>query len=127
MRILADESVDQPVIQQLRDDGFAVESIRELSPGITDDEVLTRANVLDAVLLTEDKDFGELVYRLGRVTRGVVLIRLEGHSPARRAEIVSNAFDSEGVHFPEAFTVVSSGLVRIRPSAQDESGSQPGE
>jgi predicted nuclease of predicted toxin-antitoxin system len=65
MMLLADESVDRPIVERQRQDGHNTVYVAELSPSVTDDEVLQEANNRDALLLTEDKDFGGLVYRLG--------------------------------------------------------------
>jgi predicted nuclease of predicted toxin-antitoxin system len=65
VNVVADEGVDGPVVQRLRDDGHDVIYVAELSPGVTDDDVLRHANDRDALLLTADKDFGELVVRQG--------------------------------------------------------------
>ncbi len=73
MMLLVDESVDRPIVERLRQDAHDCVYIAELSPSINDDQVLQEANIRNALLLTEDKDFGELVYRLGRVHGGVVL------------------------------------------------------
>ncbi len=64
MNLLADESVDRPIVEQLRQDGHDVLYVAEMEPGIPDDVVLQRANEHQALLVTEDKDFGELVYRV---------------------------------------------------------------
>src|SRR5262245_61172078 len=66
MMLLADESVDRMIVERLRADGHDTLYVAEMSPGITDDEILREASSRNALLLTEDKDFGELVYRLGR-------------------------------------------------------------
>jgi predicted nuclease of predicted toxin-antitoxin system len=66
MDIVADESVDYAIIQALREIGFTVYAILEKSPGITDSEVLALANKLSCLLLTEDKDFGELTHKLNK-------------------------------------------------------------
>lgn len=87
MNLLLDESVDAPVAQRLRTDGHAVTCVWELEPGIADNEVLARANRGKAVLVTADKDFGELVFRLGRVHNGVLLIRFAG--PGRKRKPIS--------------------------------------
>ncbi len=80
--------------------------------------MLDEANARSALLVTADKDFGELVYRLGRVHAGVVLIRLAGLSPAAKAEAVSQLFRDHATELPGAFCVIASGSVRIRrPSA----------
>jgi predicted nuclease of predicted toxin-antitoxin system len=78
MILLADESVDRPIVERLRQDAHDTMYVAELAPSISDDDVLKEANSQSALLLTEDKDFGELVYRLGRVHAGIVLIRLAG-------------------------------------------------
>src|SRR6266446_4856328 len=67
-----------------------------------------------SLLLTCDKDFGELVYRQRLTNSGVVLVRLEGLTAASKASIVSDAMMNHGSEMKEAFTVVSPGLLRIR-------------
>jgi predicted nuclease of predicted toxin-antitoxin system len=74
MNFLADEGIDKQIVDRLRQDGHSVVSIAEESPGITDDVILEMANQASAVLVTRDKDFGELVYRMSRVTQGVILV-----------------------------------------------------
>jgi len=124
-----DECVDQPVADRLRSDGHEVLCASEMAPGAPDEAVLSLANARDAVLITSDKDFGELVYRRNRVTRGVLLIRLAGLSPGAKAEVVSAAVRRHGVEMPWAFSVVSPGRAlvgtRLRPAA-NAAGSSPG-
>ncbi len=114
MNLLADEKVDHDVVERLRQDGHAVVSVAELSPSITDDEVLRQANEQSASLLTGDKDFGELVYRQGRVHAGVILLRLDGLSLDTKTNIVSEAIAKHGLEMTSAFSVISPGRVRIR-------------
>jgi predicted nuclease of predicted toxin-antitoxin system len=66
MHILVEALANKP---RLRNDGHDVLYVAEMSPGIDDEEVLGAANEHDALLPTADKDFGELVFRLGRVSR----------------------------------------------------------
>lgn len=72
-------------MDRLRNEGHAVIYVAEMEPGITDDSVLNAANKESAVLVAADKDFGEIVFRQGRSSSGVVLIRLAGISPDARA------------------------------------------
>jgi len=74
-------------VERLRDDGHTVLYVLEMEPSISDDEVIRRANQEFALLLTADKDFGELVFRQRRIVYGVVLIRLAGLSPQGKAEV----------------------------------------
>jgi predicted nuclease of predicted toxin-antitoxin system len=114
MNFLADERVDQPIVDPLRQDGHIVLAVVELEPSIPDNVVLARANEAEALLLTADKDFGELVFRQRRVTTGVVLIRLAGLSPETKAAIVSAVMRNYETELANAFTVINPGTVRIR-------------
>lgn len=114
MILQADESVAGAIIERLRTDGHTLVAISEVLPGSVDTQVLGEADRTQAVLLTEDKDFGELVYRHGASLSGVVLIRLAGLSRAVRAALVSEVFKAHGAEFVGAFTVITPGGIRIR-------------
>lgn len=114
MRFVADESVDYPIIQTLRRAGHDVQAIVEIAPGTSDDEVLNLANREHAPLITADKDFGELVHRLGQANHGVILIRLAGQSPSAKAELVKRVFEDRHAELDRAFTVITAHSVRIR-------------
>lgn len=90
--------------------------IAEFAPSIDDETVLHQANLNRALLLTEDKDFGELVFRQGLVHMGVVLIRLSGLSLSAKVTNVSTALANHENELLEAFSVISPGRVRIRRS-----------
>lgn len=91
-----------------------MEYVAEIDSGITDDEVLEMANRKAVLLLTADKDFGELVFRQQRITNGVILIRLAGFSPARKAEIVASSINKHISELFHSFTVINKGAIRIR-------------
>lgn len=114
MNLLADESVDRQIVERLRQDGHCVVYIAEMAPGVPDDVVLERANQQNAVLLTSDKDFGELVYRQGRIHAGVVLLRLAGLSQEAKASLVSVVLREREPKIQDSFAVVSPGTIRIR-------------
>jgi len=93
MKILADESVDKQIVEQLRKDGHEVDYVAESTPGISDPEVLNRANELNALLVTADKDFGELVFQqLWASSTGIVLLRLSGMSAEMKAQLFPRRF-----------------------------------
>ena len=116
MNLLADEGVDKHIVERLRIDGHDVLYVAEMEPGITDDVVLQKANEHGAVLVTEDKDFGELVYRQQLVHLGVILLRLMGLTSLTKVGVVSRVFEEHGEEMPNAFTVISPGVLRIRKS-----------
>jgi predicted nuclease of predicted toxin-antitoxin system len=114
MKLVADEGVDGHIVARLRQDGHDVLYIAEKEPSISDDIVLSHANAQGALLLTEDKDFGELVFRQGLVHTGIVLIRLAGLSSEMKAATVSAVFRDHAAELSDAFSVISPGMVRIR-------------
>jgi len=114
VKIPADEGVDCPIVARLRQSGHQVWYIAEMEPGVSDETVLDLANREGAMLLTADKDFGELVFRQERMTGGIILIRLAGIPPVRKADIVASALEAHGGEMGQAFTVITPGAMRIR-------------
>ncbi len=114
MTFVADESVDQQIVAHLRSEGHVVLYIVETGPGASDTDVLKLAKSKGAILLTADKDFGEIVFRQRQVTEGVIFIRLAGQSQKRKAEMVSSAVKRHGEELSNAFTVITPGGIRIR-------------
>ena len=75
MLFLADESCDFAVVRALRGAGHDVLAVADVSPRTDDEQVLELARQEQRILLTEDKDFGRLVYADQQATGGVILIR----------------------------------------------------
>lgn len=114
MKFLADENIDQQVVQTLRDRGHEVLYVAEMERGVDDDFLSDLANKEEAILITADKDFGEIVFRQERVLYGVVLLRLSGISPSGKSSIVAAAVEDHASELPRAFTVLSPETIRIR-------------
>ena len=115
MRLIADEGVEAGIVVRLRAEGHDVVYVAELAPGLDDDTVLASAVADERLLLTADKDFGDLVFRLGRIAHGVLLLRLAGLSQVAKAETVALALREHGEEIRSGFAVVTPGLVRVRP------------
>ena len=93
MRFLADESCDFSVVRALRAAGYEVSAVRDHAPGAPDETVIAMAAQENRVLLTEDKDFGQLVYAGSGRTQGVIVIRFPSSA---RAEVGSAVVDPVG-------------------------------
>ncbi|MDQ3714010.1 MAG: DUF5615 family PIN-like protein [Acidobacteriota bacterium] len=116
MKILADENIEREFIEALREADFDVVSVRESHIGIADDEILRIAEDENAVVLTYDTDFGELVFRYSLKSRGVILLRLRGLSLTERIDKTIVVIREHEDKLENAFTVVSGNQVRIRKS-----------
>ena len=114
MKLLADENIDLSVVARLREAGHVVLAVAEMEPSISDDVVLAKANAENAILMTEDKDFGELAFRQSLAHHGVILVRLAGLPGATKATALIHLFEEHGHELTGSFTVVSPGLLRIR-------------
>jgi predicted nuclease of predicted toxin-antitoxin system len=112
MNLLADESCAGPVVRALREAGHDVIAIAEVARGATDEQVLERAVNEKRVLITEDRDFGELVYARGRTSAGVILGRFPNRARRAKPATVVEAVAKLGLRLRDAFTVIEAGRVR---------------
>ena len=116
LSFVADENFDFAVVKQLRENGFFVLAIAESFFSIPDTQVLQISVDRNAVLLTEDKDFGELVHRLRMPHCGILLIRLLKISSQEKSRRVCEVIEKQGVQLINSFSVLSNEQLRIRPT-----------
>ena len=117
MRFLVDECIGPSVAKWLKDNGHQVYSVYDESRGLDDNSILKIAFEKNYILITNDSDFGELIFRQKRHTMGVILIRLAGLSTIEKAEIVVTAVKEHANTLSNAFTVITSKTIRIRKLA----------
>jgi len=113
VRFVADESCDFALVRALREAGHDVIAIAELSPQATDEYILEMSRQAARILITEDKDFGELVYAGTRETCGVILLRFPGDARAAMARALIDAVQSLADKLLSGFVVIEPGRIRI--------------
>lgn len=117
MRFLADESCDFTVVRALREAGHDVTAVAEINPGVDDQNVMALAHSESRILLTEDKDFGQLAYAGDQRTGGIVLIRYPSGSRTVLGQAVVDVVGELGDRLIGAFVVVEPGRARVsRPT-----------
>ncbi len=114
MKLVADESVEGPTVYALRAVGYEVLFIAETSPGIEDAEVLSIARREQSLLITADKDFGELVFRNREPHCGVLLVRSPEDDPNENAANAVSAVQQHGPELHNRFSVLAGRVLRIR-------------
>jgi predicted nuclease of predicted toxin-antitoxin system len=115
LRLIADENIPRVAVDALRSAGHDVVSIAEADAGLSDAEILVLASATDRVLVTFDRDFGELVYRAGRdASAGVVLCRFAQRSPDGTSRLLRDLISTHESALRGAFTVVSEAGFRRR-------------
>jgi predicted nuclease of predicted toxin-antitoxin system len=113
MRILANENFPEDAVVALRNAGHDVVWIRSEAPGSSDREVLRRAQTEDRVLVTFDKDFGELAFRAGLpASSGVVLFRISAPSSSHIARVAVSVLAGR-TDWPGHFSVVEDRRIRM--------------
>jgi predicted nuclease of predicted toxin-antitoxin system len=115
MPFLADENVSRLVIDRLRSGGHDVVSIAETRAGAPDKDILDAAEADGRILITEDRDFGELVIRQRLGVGGVVLLELDRLSNAREADTVAEIVSAQAERLVGNLIVIEPGRIRIRP------------
>ncbi len=114
LSFLADENVEMNIVDRLKSLGHTAVHASELSPGRPDAAVLQAASQAGQVLITNDKDFGELVFRKHHRSSGVILVWLPGRPPATKARLVAHAVQRYSEKLLGAFVVIGPRTIRVR-------------
>jgi predicted nuclease of predicted toxin-antitoxin system len=113
MRFLVDECTGTKVAEWLRSQGHEVFSVFDEARGLEDDEVIRKAYAEGWLLITNDKDFGEKVYRERRPHGGVIFMRLEDERAANKIKVLRRLLGAYAGRLAGAFVVVTDSRVRF--------------
>ena len=113
-KIIADENIDHRIIQKLQDKKYYIISVFESFRGITDREVLKLAEKEQAIILTEDKDFGEWIYSHHIKSTGVILLRYQFSDSDKIITALCAILEKYSFKLYAKFTVISKNKIRIR-------------
>jgi predicted nuclease of predicted toxin-antitoxin system len=113
MRFLVDECTGSKVARWLRDRGYEVFSVYDEARGISDDEVLQKALNENWILITNDKDFGDKIFREGNLHRGIIFLRLENERATNKINKLQLLLENYADRLPEQFVVVTENKVRF--------------
>ena len=113
LRFLADESCDFGVVKALRAEGYDVLALTEITARSVDSDVIAQASQEKRVLLTEDKDFGQLVFASQADSAGVILIRYPGNARKSLQDAVVKLVHEQGDEIRTAFVVIQPGHIRM--------------
>lgn len=114
MRLVADECVDYGIIRELRKNNVEVFAIFEEIASIKDKNVLEIANEREWLLLTEDRDFGELVFRFKQPHHGIVYVRIKGLPRKVKIDRVVSIILNYYNDLHDAFTLITNEQMKIR-------------
>ena len=113
MRFLVDECTGPKVARWLSDQGHDVFSVFDEARGLDDNSIIQRAFEEDRILITNDKDFGEKVYRERHPHRGVIFLRLNDERAANKVDVLHRLLQDYPERLPNQFAVVTETRVRF--------------
>jgi len=123
LRFLVDECTGPAVARWLRQQSHEVFSVYEQARGAQDEDILRKAHAENWILISNDKDFGEQVYRLNRPHRGIIVLRLDNETSASKINALQRLLKGFSAELPEQFVVVTDTQVRF---AKSRRGPTPG-
>jgi predicted nuclease of predicted toxin-antitoxin system len=115
MLFLADECCDALVVRTLRELGHDVTYVAELAPGLTDTDVLAQSVSEERILLTEDRDFGELVFKRQAMAHGIVLLRILPEDRQQKPTRITALVEDHQDELQGSIVIVTLNTIRIRP------------
>ncbi|MCA6421589.1 MAG: DUF5615 family PIN-like protein [Flavobacterium sp.] len=113
MRFLVDECTGTSVADWLKSEKHEVFSVFEQWRGVSDDEIIEKCQNEDYILITSDKDFGEMVFRNQKVHNGIILLRCEPNIFKKRIEVLKKLIQNYSNSLQNNFVVVTNDKVRI--------------
>ena len=113
-KFLADENIPIKAVEALKQKGIDIIPILEISPSLTDREVLNLANRQDRIIITFDTDFGKLAFKEKLKVKGIILLRFIPRSPQHIAKRIEHLL-AAGIPIENCFLVVREDSVRVIP------------
>jgi len=115
MRFLANENFPFPSIKMLRQAGYVISSVSELYSGIPDTDVISKAKHEGLIILTFDKDYGEIIYKHGlNNPPAVIFFRFKGENPEAAGNLLLDLLIKGEMEFERKFTVIEKENIRQR-------------
>jgi predicted nuclease of predicted toxin-antitoxin system len=114
LKLLIEVGVGKSVENWLKNASYDVLALRDINPRMSDKDILKVAVSEGRLLITMDKDFGELVYHSSKPHLGVLLLRLEDATSDEKVEVIKKIFTEHSEELANHFCVYQNGILRIR-------------
>lgn len=113
IKFIVDECTGPAVAKWLSAAGYQVLSIYDEKRGFRDIEILRLAQTENWLIITNDKDFGDLVFKERLSHHGIILLRLDNERSMNKVSVLDKLFKSHFYELPENFVVVTEKSVRV--------------
>lgn len=113
MQFLVGECTGPAVAEWLAEQGYDAVSVYDQRPGLDDASVVAWANCEDRILVTNDKDFGERVFRDGQLHAGIILLRLDNERSPNKIAVLDDLLRNHSDRLEGAFIVATEERIRF--------------
>jgi len=113
LKFLADVNIEKPIVGYLNDNGYDVLWIPDFDCRMNDNELLDLANRENRILITNDKDFGEIIFLQKRISEGVILFRVKGQDVDKKIRGLDRILQMYKNNIPDHFIVISDKKIRF--------------
>jgi|SRR3989338_2954944 len=114
LKFIVDESSGSKVAEALGQKGYDTIYCGKFFPGCQDEYILKKAENDGRIIITNDKDFGELMFRLKKPSNGVMFLRLKVDRPDNRIKFILEVVNGLGEKLEKKFVLISESKIRIR-------------
>ncbi|HMP22008.1 MAG TPA: DUF5615 family PIN-like protein [Ferruginibacter sp.] len=111
---IVDMGVGKTIENWLKHAAYSVFSISQINPEMQDDEIISLANKQNAIIITMDKDFGELVFKKNMPHKGILLLRLDDAVAEEKLAVIQSLFPGLPELIKDKFAVFQNGVLRIK-------------
>jgi predicted nuclease of predicted toxin-antitoxin system len=115
LKFLADVNIEKRLVDYLTGIGFDIKWIPDYECGMPDDVLLDLVKSENRILLTNDKDFGKLVFLQKKASEGIILFRIKGQDVYTKIRLVERLLKEFGDRLSRQFTVVTDKKIRFIP------------
>jgi len=119
IKFIADVNVEKSIVDYLKYEGFDIMWIPDYNCMMKDEELLRLANKERRVLITNDKDFGNLVFFKNLISSGIILFHAKEHNVEWKEKILKKVIDDFGEKVCSSFIVIGKDKVRIKPLVEE--------
>ena len=120
LKFLIDVSAGRGIEKYLREEGYDMRAVRDIDPRMEDEDIIRIAVSKDRMVVTMDKDFGELVYHCSMRHSGVLLLRLEDETGSEKLRVVKHIMENYSSKIKNCFCVFQNDRLRIRKIKQQK-------
>ena len=113
IKFIADVNIEKPIVDYLLKNGYDVKWVADYDCKISDEDLLKIANAEKRILITNDKDFGELIFLQKKISRGVILLRVKGQISQDKVRLIGKLIKNYSNKLLNHFVVITKNRIRF--------------